>query len=168
MPVKRGIVIRRGAMVFHCHGLCQAIALAPSLDPMDKMSPSAPHIPQDPSLRDSVILQLAADIHLAADAACALLGEGTLNKGFMARRQENIRLGSHIERSVRALDAAAAFLRHHPGGPQRIVAELRDALASPRSSRPSTASTCTSRSMHGCPPVPQVLVQEVVREVLRH
>jgi len=116
------ITARHGRTVAHVPDVATAVSMIREL--------KAHHgtVAEDPN--GAQLATIAKDIMAAHSVAVALLGAPTIARGLAARRKC---LGSKLTRDVRALDSAAAMLRHD-GSANSTVDRPRAALESPDAS----------------------------------
>ncbi len=109
------IAVRHGASLAHCADPEVAARLMLSLQ----------RLPRAAAGRTGMD---GTEIVEAAILATRLLGSETVARGLALLRCAGRRMPGHLARDLRALDAAAALLRH-PGAAQRVVARLEAWLA---------------------------------------
>ena len=122
------VVVRRGNELIHIYDRDVALkaVLSAERSPAGRLEESSyPHLAEN-----------AAQIGARAVELITSLGKPTLCKGLAKLRADGHKMPPQLERSVRALDAAASLIRH-PGAAEATLERLTSWMSDPARGTPS-------------------------------
>ena len=126
------VVLRRGSELLHIYDRDLAQRLMAPLGPSSASWPAEAVLPH--------LAGCAAAVGARAAELTALLGQPTLCKGLAVLRATGHRVPAKLERSMRAVDAAASLLRH-PGAAEETMSQFKDWFASSFGARDARGTT---------------------------